>query len=77
MTEAERAVYRSHNPNLYNSDYVYLDEQNRSGQGMSFGYCGSFHTFFRIEMISESHLRSGALSKATWSSGRAISPFTS
>lgn len=25
---------------------------------MSFGYCGSFHTFFRIEMISESHLRS-------------------
>ena len=29
MTEAERAVYRSHNPNLYNSDYVYLDEQNR------------------------------------------------
>ena len=28
MTEAERAVYRSHNPNLYNSDYVYLDEQN-------------------------------------------------
>ena len=39
---------------------------------MSFGYCGSFHTFFRIEMISESHLRSGALSKATWSSGRAI-----
>ena len=31
---------------------------------MSFGYCGSFRTFFRIEMISESHLRSGALSKA-------------
>lgn len=29
MTEAERAAYRSHNPNLYNSDYVYLDEQNR------------------------------------------------
>ena len=29
MTEAERAAYRSHNPNLDNSDYVYLDEQNR------------------------------------------------
>ena len=29
MPEAERAAYRSHNPNLDNSDYVYLDEQNR------------------------------------------------
>ena len=30
MTEAERAVYRSHNPNLYNSDYVYLESKTAS-----------------------------------------------
>ncbi len=59
------------------SSIFILTSKTAAAKGCPLGTAVSFHTFFRIEMISESHLRSGALSKATWSSGRAISPFTS